>query len=132
MNYTKDFPIISGTVTDGQGQASGFTALGWLQNFFEKDFGFTPYPGTLNLIATGEMPPTAQFLDIGTRIAAPTPEFCDAQAIPVKIDHALQAVWIIPLVSEYPHQQIELIADRSLRGALNLKNGDPVTIQIIA
>ena len=63
MNTIKDFPIISGTVTDGQGQATGFTALGWLQEFFEKEFSFTPYPGTLNLIAAEEMPSTLSHQD---------------------------------------------------------------------
>ena len=41
---------IRGCVTTGQGQGKIFVNYDWVQNQIQAKFGFTPYPGTFNLL----------------------------------------------------------------------------------
>ena len=50
---------IDGEVTTGLGKAAYFLSQEFYTNEFEKNLGFIPYPGTLNIIVSEEF-----FVDI--------------------------------------------------------------------
>ncbi len=122
--------VFRAVVTEGRGEARAFTQLDWVCRQFRDKFGFDPHPGTLNLqvdrnaIAWGKV-------CRGTTIEPGAPGFCAAKALRVRVNDRLAAVWIIPEVPDYPANQVELMADQSLRDALDLRNGDTVSIQVV-
>ncbi|HEY6041135.1 MAG TPA: DUF120 domain-containing protein [Anaerolineae bacterium] len=121
---------IRGIVRDGKGEGKMFTQLDWVREQFRLKVGFDPYPGTLNIqtdqreaLATWRTRP-------GIRIE-PRPGYCAALALRTRINGTVQAAWIIPFVPNYPADVLELMAAVSLREALGLQTGDPVTIELM-
>ncbi len=119
---------LSGVVTSGAGKARGFTQLAWLRAQFRDKFGFDPYPGTLNVrVDPGEAMPTA-FPSV--LIEPGEAGCCPARAAWVWLNGRVRAIWIMPDVPGYPADQVELMAEQSLRTALGLRDGDGVVIEI--
>jgi riboflavin kinase, archaea type len=122
---------IAGTVFEGKGEASAFTALDWLQAFCRAQFGFTPYPGTLNLRVENARRRLDEVLAQAVRIEPGEAGYCAALAVEVVLNEVVKAVWIIPEVPGYPADQVELMAGVSLRRALGLANGDSVIMRVV-
>ncbi len=121
---------LSGFVTSGRGQARAFTGLPWLRAQFRDKFGFDPYPGTLN-IQLDKRPDGDVFSDLPwVAIDAPQRDYCAARALRVELDGRASAVWILPEVAGYPTDQVELMADQSLRALLGLQDGDRIVIRV--
>ncbi|MDE3088684.1 MAG: CTP-dependent riboflavin kinase [Chloroflexota bacterium] len=123
--------IMRGVVCTGQGQGRSFTQLDWVRQQFRDKLGFDPYPGTLNLTIESMDALAAWRTRQGVVIAPPSPEYCAAKCYRVKVNDRIAAVWIIPQVPGYPANLVELMAPVHLRGALGLKDGDRVQIQLV-
>ncbi len=121
---------LTGVVTSGKGEARAFTELPWLRAQFRDKFGFDPYPGTLNVRLDKKLAANAlsDFPWVG--IDAQEPGYCLAKALRVELNGRASAIWILPQVAGYPSDQIELMADQSLRALLGLKDGDRIVIQV--
>ncbi|MBI2140677.1 CTP-dependent riboflavin kinase [Candidatus Woesearchaeota archaeon] len=120
-----------GTVTKGLGKGSFFVSQEYYAQAFREKFGFTPFPGTLNLLL-GKIPDFGRF----RRITIPgRPQGQDTHSRgSVDCYHAsiqgIPSALIRPHKSIHPEVIIELIAPVDLKNELDLKDGDEVTVEL--
>ncbi len=128
--------VLKGRVVSGAKKAAFFTQLDWvLQQCLEK-LGFKPFPGTLNIEILPESILDVESIQKEKGIELVPPDqihsgFCTAQVLPVSIGMANAAI-IIPSEKVRIHGKniIEVIAPMSLKDALNVNDGDIVTLII--
>lgn len=128
-DLTEESWHISGRVVSGVGQGAGFTQLAWAMEQFIAECGISPYPGTLNIVLTDDHDlATWQKVkaDRGIRIHAGDSESCDCRLFPVRIGNEFPGAIVLPEVSGYPGDQVELIASLPLRRKLSVADGDRI------
>jgi CTP-dependent riboflavin kinase len=126
---------ILGRLATGAGQGKHFTELDWARQQFRDKLGIDPFPGTANLIVDD-----SESMEVwdrlkatpGVRIDNPNdgPHDCDARCYPVGIDGRIDAAIVIPEVPGYSPVQVEVIAAVGLRDALEIEDGDSLTLEI--
>ena len=121
---------VTGIVCTGLGQGRAFSQIDWVRRQFLDKVGFAPYPGTLNLRVENPEALAAWRVRRGVEIEPEAESYCAAKCFRVRIADGIEAVWIIPLVPNYPEDMIELMAPFSLRDELSLKTGDVVKLEI--
>ena len=122
---------LTGVVTSGLGQGAYFMSLPWVREAVRELIGFTPYPGTLNIRLD------ADAVDIWRRIqeghavllAPPPGETCGARLFPALVSTDVEAAVIVPDITRYGDDLLELIAAIHLRSLLGLRDHDRVTLQ---
>ena len=120
-----------GKVVGGSRREAHFTQLDWVQEQCEEKLGFRPFPGTLNLevaeegLAVIEACRREKTVDL----VPPDPAFCVARTFPVSIGPVAGAV-IVPAEDVRIHGEkiIEVMAPVRLKDALNVDEGDSVTL----
>ncbi len=131
--------IVTGSLVSGLGLGKTFTRLEWARNQFIAKLGIDPYAGTLNVRVNdpGQLAAWQQLAATpGIHIDNPGdgPHDCDARCYPVHIlsDHqtAIPAAIVLPEVTGYAANQIELICPVNLRHALGIGDGDQIRIAI--
>lgn len=142
--------VLHGKLVSGLGQGREFTQLDWVRSQFAARLGIDPYPGTLNLqLETSTELEKWRRLQAhpGVRIEPASAEFCEARGYPARVmrgtspsppqDRAhpswtdgVRAAIVLPDVPGYPPAQVELIAEVNLREALELKDGDVVSVYV--
>ena len=124
---------LSGKVVDGAGKAAHFTQLDWVQEQCLTKLGFRPYPGTLNLEVAEKSLPVVEVLrrEEGIRLVPPDPESCAARVLPLSVGTVSGAL-IVPEESVNIHGKkiIEVMAPVRLKDALDIYEGDSVTLEI--
>ncbi|MBW2609435.1 MAG: CTP-dependent riboflavin kinase [Deltaproteobacteria bacterium] len=122
---------LKGRVVSGAMKASFFTQLDWVQEQCMEKLGFRPYPGTLNLELSEEGLQVMEALqqEEGVSLIPPDPEFCAAEALPLLVGTISGAI-IMPAEDVRIHGKsiVEVLASEGLRDALDLHDGDLVTI----
>ncbi len=126
---------LHGAVTSGLGQGTYFVGLEWVRAAIQALIGFDPYPGTLNL----------RLVDMQARLAwrgiragpallltPPPPEQCGARLIPVVVAPDIPAAVVVPDVTRYGDDVLELVAAVHVRSRLGLRDGDRVTVRVYA
>ena len=125
--------ILKGRVVSGAKKAAFFTQLDWVLEQCSEKLRFKPFPGTLNIEILPESLSDAESIQEEKRIelVPPDPKFCNAQVYPVSIE-GIDAAIIIPEEKDRIHGRntIEVIAPMSLKNALNIDDGDTVTLTI--
>jgi len=125
--------ILKGRIVSGAKKAAFFTQLDWVLEQCSEKLGFKPFPGTLNIEILPE-----SLLDVesiqeekGIELVPSDSAFCTAQVLPVLIEE-IDAAIIIPAEKVRVHGKniIEAIAPMSLKDALNIDDGDTVTLTI--
>ena len=121
-----------GSVCSGLGEGKSFVALDWFGRACRRQLGFEPWPGTLNLRMGGSAWERWRgTLGPGDGIAiTPPPGFCAARCFVVQLDGRVRAAAVIPDVSDYPPDKLELVAPVALRAALGLHDGTPVRVRV--
>ena len=124
-----------GRLTTGIGQGKHFTRLDWARQQFMSKLGIDPFPGTINLIIDD-----SESMKVwnrlkgtnGVRIDNPNdgPHDCDARCYPVSIEGQIDGAIILPEVAGYPPIQIEIIAAMGVRDALDIDDGDSVSLEV--
>jgi len=123
--------ILKGRIVSGARKAAFFTQLDWVLEQCSEKLGFKPFPGTLNIELLPENLPDVESIQEEKRIelVPPDPKFCNAQVFPVSIEEVDAAIIILEeKVRVHGRNVIEVIAPMSLKGALNIDDGDTVTI----
>jgi riboflavin kinase, archaea type len=120
-----------GVVASGLGQGAYFMSLPWVRDGVRRLIGFRPYPGTLNVRLDAEMVAIWQGIrDGGSILLAPPPtEPCGARLFPVVVEGDVEAAVIVPDVTRYGEDLLELIAAVHLRSRLGLHDGSLVTVR---
>ena len=122
---------IKGRIETGAGQGAFFTSLEWVVGQFEREMGFKPFPGTLNVrVAPEDLNNLADFFrNLDFELASEDPNFCAARVKKVRINGiAGAAVFPADEVRIHEKEVIEIMADRHLKDSLGLADGDMVTI----
>jgi riboflavin kinase len=123
---------LAGVVTSGLGQGAYFMSLAWVQDGVRRLIGFTPYPGTLNVQLDADMIGIWQRTrDSHSIVLAPPPsEPCGARVVPVLLAPDIEAAVIVPDVTRYGEDLLELIAAVHVRSRLGLHDHDSVTLRL--
>ena len=129
--------FLTGRVATGIGQGRMFTRLDWAREQFVAKLGIDPFPGTFNVVI--DDPDAMQaWVRIrrspGIRIENPNdgPHDCDGVCWMAVIAGDIEAAIVRPEVSDYPPAQVEIIAPLALRKALDVEDGDAVTLEVRA
>lgn len=125
--------VVKGKVVSGTGVGSRFMGLEWVKRQILEKFGFEPYVGTLNLrMDEGTSSKFQSFTKSrkGILIEPLDEKFCVGKCFRIRIKDRIDGVLVIPLVPNYPHNQIEVIAPVNLREILELEDGDEITVEI--
>ena len=130
-------PVISirGKVSEGLKESSIFTELSWVKEQLSQILGINPFPGTFNLEIVDHQ--ELQKLKLlkhssGIEIIPPQPNFCPAKSFPVLIKGQIKGAVIIPEVSDYPENKLEIIASVKIMEALSLKFGENIDVEILS
>lgn len=123
---------VEGRLCSGLGEGARFTQLTWAAREFREKLGFAPYPGTLNLMLSGEAWAAARSrLQRSAGIAIVPPSgFCAAKCFPVTVNGRIGGAVVLPEVGNYPADKCEILAAVGLRQALDLRDGDAVRLRL--
>ena len=124
---------VRGIVVTGLRQAAFFTQLDWVQKQCREKLGFEPYPGTLNLEVLEEYLPLIQELqnEEGIKLIPPDSNFCEGKTLKISVEK-IKGALIVPSEEVKVHKNniIELMAPIFIRSALQLNDGDILTVGI--
>ena len=134
LPYSTRVTSLTGRVTSGLGQGAYFMGLPWVQDAVNRLLGFTPYPGTLNVRLDADTVSIWRRIRDGQAIvlAPPPPEPCGARLVPLVVAPDVDAAAIVPDVTRYGEDLLELIAAVHLRSRLGLRDGDRVTFRVVS
>lgn len=127
---------LRGKVFSGIGDGSFYVSLEHYRKQFKEKLGFDPYPGTLNLRLDLCSIKNRRLLEkaAGIRIEPYSDRYrsyCGAKAFRVLIEGKIGGAIVIPEITRYGIDVVEVIAPVYLRGALKLKDGDTVCLEVI-
>jgi CTP-dependent riboflavin kinase len=124
---------IEGILVTGVGEATGFTTLAWAREAFRACVGIDPHPGTVNLRVEDEVAregwATVRAAP-GILVEPPRADWCNARCYRARIAGGIEAAVVLPEISSYPEDQIELIAPVGVRMTLGVMDGDRIAIEV--
>lgn len=125
--------ILKGRILSGAKRGAFFTQLEWVQDQCLTKLGFRPYAGTLNIEVQEAYVPSIEELQKveGIELVPPDPEYCSGRTLHADIGGVPGAL-IIPEEGVRIHGKriLEVMAGIGLKEALNLKDGDMVTLVV--
>lgn len=132
---------LTGVVFSDLGRASVFMPLDWVQQALVQMLGYAPFPATLNLRPRkGDDETTWRRVQKELQgIALPTAAgACSAQIYivdisrPVLMGHrSVRGAVLLPHVSDYPIDKIEVVAPVRLKDKFKLSDGDQLTLEFV-
>ena len=121
---------LNGEVTTGLGKAAFFLSQDFYVDNFIKNCGFKPYPGTLNIIVPEDyLQQINEIKDNCKDIIKPDEGFGAVKYIKAILNDNIDGAIVFPAKTEHTENYLEFIAEVKLRDALNLKDGDIVSIE---
>jgi riboflavin kinase len=124
---------LEGVVVSGLGQGAQFMAIPWVRDAVRRVMGFDPYPGTLNVkLVNPDMVAAWREIQDGPafRLAPPPPEECGARLFRITIAPDVDAAVIVPDLTRYADDTLELIAPIHVRNHFGLHDHDRVTLRV--
>jgi len=122
---------ITGVIESGAGRGAFFTGLNWVVEQFEREMGFKPFPGTLNVRVLDEdiSKLDAFFAKKDFELVPDNPEFCAAGLKRIRVN-GIPGAAVFPSdeVRIHGKEIIEIILGRHIKNALDLVDGDSVVI----
>lgn len=123
---------VKGIVFSGKGEGTRFIELPWVKKQITEKLGFTPHPGTLNIKLTKEnFKSRASLEKVEAMEISPVIGFHRGRFFKAYLMGNLKCAVVIPEVSNYPRDILEVIAPVNLREKLQLKDGDCVEVKIL-
>ena len=121
---------IDGKVTTGLGKAAYFLSQEFYTKEFEKNLGFVPYPGTLNIIVEEEnLSKINEIKNNCENIIKPDTEFGAVKYIDAVLNDEINGAIVFPAKTTHEENYLEFIAENKLRDKLDLEDGDIVNIE---
>jgi riboflavin kinase, archaea type len=133
---------LNGVIFSDLGQASSFMALDWVQAALTKSLGFTPFPATLN-VRPKEKDDARVWAGIqsdwpGIPMPPAAGGFCSARLYRVEIEGTANSrkgkasgAVLLPEVTGYPKDKIEIVAPVRLKSVLGVNDGDPLILEFV-
>ncbi len=123
---------IDGEVASGMGKAAYFLSQDFYTKEFEKNLGFTPYPGTLNVIVSDEyLDEINEIKNTCENLIKPDEGFGAVKYIEVKICDKIYGAIVFPDKTTHEKKYLEVISEKMLREELNLKDGDIISLEFL-
>jgi riboflavin kinase len=126
--------ILRGVAASGLGKATLFTQIRWVSSQLEEKLEVRPYPGTFNmrLVAADQISQWERLKGRpGFPLDDPAENSCAAVCYPVVVNERVRGAILIPGVPGYPPDQVEIVASESVRRALNVRDGDTITLRVV-
>jgi CTP-dependent riboflavin kinase len=121
---------LRGYVFSGKGEGAGFMQLPWVKKQIQDKFGFTPYPGTLDIKLTEESVRSRKSMTEGGVVILPAKGFYKVRCFRATLNGKMPCVVTIPEVPDYPENVLEIIGEQNLREKLHLSDGDLVEVTV--
>ena len=123
---------LKGKVVSGKREAADFTQLAWVREQFKKEFGFEPYPGTLNLQLEDQEDLSAwsEVRQGPGAVLEPEPGYCAGRCYALSVEGRVSAAAVFPMVPSYPEDIVEILSPVALRERLGLSDGMTVTVAV--
>jgi len=67
----------------------------------------------------------------GVEITPEDPSFCIGKCYSVLIGRKLKGAIVLPMVSNYPKNKMELIASQNIKEVLSLQTGDDLEVEVL-
>ncbi len=121
---------IDGEVTTGLGKAAYFLSQEFYTNEFEKNLGFIPYPGTLNIIVSEEfLDEINEIKNNCENLIKPDEGFGAVKYIEAQLNDKINGAIVFPAKTTHEENYLEFIAENKLRDELDLNDGDIVSLE---
>ncbi len=121
---------IKGKVVKGVGESPGFLSIGWVDEQLREKLKFQPYRGTLNLAVEAADIQGILKEKGRDRLVSKEQGFCDAILVKGRINDIYECGVVIPLVEQYDERLLEVVAPVHLKRALQVDDGDEVTLSL--
>ena len=127
-----DAICLKGKVFSGKGEGAEFLNLPWVRKQIKEKLGFTPYAGTLNVKLHKDSINLRKVLTSARGIKIlPQPRYCRGKLFKACLMGTVVCAVVVPEVSGYPEDVIEVVASVNLREKLQLFDGDLVDVKIM-
>ena len=121
---------IDGEVKAGLGKGAFFISQEFYSKEFRKNLGFTPYPGTLNVVVSDEyLDEINEIKDNCQNIIKPGEGFGAVKYIEAVLNDEVKGAIVFPAKTVHDMNYLEFIAEVRLRDELGLEDGDIVTLE---
>ena len=121
---------IDGEVTTGLGKAAYFLSQEFYTREFEKNLGFIPFPGTLNIIVSEDnLDEINNIKNNCENIIKPDEGFGAVKYIKAILNGNVEGAIVFPAKTTHEENYLEFIALEKLRDKLNLEDGDIVSLE---
>jgi len=121
---------LTGAVFSGCGEGRKFLELPWVKQQIKQKLGFTPYPGTLNVMLSEESTQRREFLEKAHSTKISTSDGYCTGALFKALIGTFQCAVIVPNAPSYQKALLEVISPHNLREALQLEDGSEVTVTV--
>ncbi len=122
---------IKGKITKGYGKGAYFLDKDFYKLNFHERCGFTPFPGTLNIIVPEEKLKDIEKLKMScNNIIKPEKGFGGVKYIKAILEDSVTGAIVFPDKTSHEENYLEFIAKDYLRKKLYLKDGDFVNLRI--
>ncbi len=124
------FMKIDGEVTTGLGKAAYFLSQDFYTKEFEKNLGFIPYPGTLNIVVDEQhLDEINKIKDECENLIKPDTEFGAVKFIEAILNDKINGAIVFPAKTTHEENYLEFISECKLRDEFNLNDGDIVRLK---
>jgi len=121
---------LRGKISSGAGEGARFVSLPWVRKQMAEKLGFTPFPGTLDIMLGRDSVEVRKSLMKASGIEIlPAPGYFRGKLFRAKLRGAKCAL-VVPEVLGYPDDIIEIVAPANLRDELRLVDGSLVEVEV--
>lgn len=121
---------IDGEVTTGLGKAAYFLSQEFYTKEFEKNLGFVPFPGTLNVVVDEDyLDEINKIKNSCENLIKPDEGFGAVKYIKAILNEKIEGAIVFPAKTTHDENYLEFIAEDKLRDQLNLNDGDIVSLE---
>ena len=121
---------IEGEVTTGLGKAAFFLSQEFYTKEFEKNLGFVPFPGTLNVVVSDDyLDEINKIKNSCENLIKPDEGFGAVKYIEAILNDNVSGAIVFPAKTTHEENYLEFISENRLRDELNLEDGDVVSLE---
>jgi len=124
---------LAGKVMSGTGDGRYYISMPGYRKQVRERLGFTPFPGTLNVILADRSRKAALLSSKGIELEGFFKQgrmLGAAKCLPCVINGRVRGAVVIPLRSHYGPEVLEIISPKNLRKELKLRDGSRVSLEI--